>query len=171
MASRGPSATPKLLVATPFHCLLLCFAPCRSFKTFFALFRFFSLLSITRYKCCYHWLLMCMLYDSQLGLCNSLYIFVIQRRMASTDVTLWCRIGAGLKVIPLPLLLGPGCKQYRYESPQSHKFWRRLSFAFYTAKRWQITSELLSRAAFFFSRRDYSSPKRDDLDEFNLVRR
>ena len=26
-------------------------------------------------------------------------------------------------------------------------------------------------AAFFFSRRDYSSPKRDDLDEFNLVRR
>jgi len=26
-------------------------------------------------------------------------------------------------------------------------------------------------APFFFSRRDYSSPKRDDLDEFNLVRR
>ena len=24
---------------------------------------------------------------------------------------------------------------------------------------------------FFFSRRDYSSPKQDDLDEFNLVRR
>jgi len=26
-------------------------------------------------------------------------------------------------------------------------------------------------ATFFFSRRDYSSQKRDDLDEFNLVRR
>ena len=40
----------------------------------------------------------------------------------------------------------------------------------WTTSSFQITRpEPETLAAFFFSRRDYSSPKRDDLDEFNLV--